>query len=202
MPTTHGALEDRPMRIHLLTACLGLAFVATAPRAMADEPPAMEAGSTQAVGEGDERTALDLSLPQSERAGYRNDPPGTWYGDTSGVPADGGNLLAKRRHACPTAPDGKETDITGEFEAGIGYAKRGGNLNWQAATVNYCKEYATEDGGSGTVNVQLNVGNYDGPAMPYGPVFGPLPPGHHAPGWGPYGESYRPAPAPRPGGRR
>lgn len=170
----------------LIPACLCLALLAaTAP---------VQAQDGQATAGTGEAEALDLALPQSSRAGYRNDPPGTWYGDTSGVPAD--TLLARpqaRQVACPTAPDGRQTDVTGEVEVGIGHSSRGGNSNWQAATVNYCKQYATDDGGSRTVNLQLNVGSYDGPHAihgaygpygPYAPGFGPMM-GPPPPGWGP-----------------
>jgi len=144
----------------------GLVLLAAAMPALAQEPDA-------AGGEG---AGLDLGLPQSARAGYRNDPPGTWYGDTSGVATTRQRRQVTYRYRCPTAPDGKETDITGSVEAGVGYSRHGGNSNWQGATVNYCKEQATDDGGSRIINVQLHVDSSDGPGF-YGP---------HGSGWGPY----------------
>ena len=190
------------MRPLLLPACLALVLSCAAAPAAADE--AMPTAD-----------ALDLSLPQGSRAGYRNDPPGTWYGDTSGVPAAEGTRAFARRPACPTSPDGAQTDITGVVEAGIGHSSRGGNSNWQAATVNYCKEYATDDGGSRTVNVQVSVGNYDGPHAvhglhgPYGPYGAGFDAGYgpgYRPGWGPgpllLGEpDARPSAGRRDGGR-
>src|SRR5690606_21697977 len=123
MPPSGGA-RNRPMRTITFPVFLGLALlVAAMPAAAAAEPGA---------GEGESAEALDLALPQSALAGYRNDPPGTWYGDTSGVPSQPERPLVVRRPACPTSPDGEETDITGSVEAGVGYSKRGGNSNWQA----------------------------------------------------------------------
>lgn len=200
-----GRRPDPPMRLLLLPACLSLSLICAA-------APALAAEAGEAAPTGD---SLDLSLPQSSLAGYRSDPPGTWYGDTSGVPAaetrDARALPA--RVGCPTSPTGEETDLTGVVEAGIGHSSRGGNSNWQAATMNYCKEYATADGGSRTVNLQLNVGSYDGPHGfhgPYGPAFGPYGPefGHgfgaprgSGPGWGP-GPGLLQAPEPRLAPRR
>lgn len=180
---------ELPMRPLLLPACLALVLsCVAAPAAAGAADEAMPGVDT-----------LDLSLPQDARAGYRNDPPGTWYGDTSGVPAAAEQPRAfARRPACPTSPDGAPTDITGVVEAGIGHSSRGGNSNWQAATLNYCKEYATDDGGSRTLNVQLNVGAYDGPHDIHGlhGFHGPY--GPHGPygGFGGYGtgldQGYRP----------
>ena len=138
---------------------------------------AMPAFAGEAMQPG-ELDALDLSLPSQA---YRNDPPGTWYGDTSGVPARESTTVA-RRSACPTAPDGSERDVTGSVSAGIGHSSRFGNSNWQAASLNYCKESADEDGNPRSFNLRLDVGTFDG-AMP-GAWMGP-PPGPHPWGRGP-----------------
>lgn len=138
---------------------------------------AMPAFAGEAMQPG-ELDALDLSLPSQA---YRNDPPGTWYGDTSGVPASESTTVA-RRSACPTAPDGSERDVTGSVSAGIGHSSRFGNSNWQAASLNYCKESADEDGNPRSFNLRLDVGTFDG-AMP-GAWMGP-PPGPHPWGRGP-----------------
>ena len=128
--------------------------------------------------------ALDLSLPDEPASIYRQDPPGTWYGDTSGVPVAAAGESAPRRQACPTTPDGEESAITGSVTTGMGYSSRMGSSTFGAASVNYCKSYATEDGGERTINVQVNVGGYDGPGYYYepglrgpGPGFGPGPAG-------------------------
>ncbi|MFT3756262.1 MAG: hypothetical protein QM769_10025 [Pseudoxanthomonas sp.] len=110
--------------------------------------------------------ALDLSLPKATTI-YGQDPPGTWYGDTSGVPAVAAAETTRKASACPTAPNGEAREITGSVSAGIGYSSHGGNSNYQAARVNYCKEYATDDGDSRAVNVSISVGQFDGPDRVY-----------------------------------
>ncbi len=122
--------------------------------------------------------ALDLSLPQASAASYLNDPPGTWYGDTSGRPARTAGETVVARSRCPTAPNGEERDITGNFSTGIGYSNRGGNSHWNAANINYCKERVDGDGDSRTFNININVDQYDGPGF-HGP--GPRPVSHRAP---------------------
>lgn len=141
------------------TACLAILCLAIAPAFAADDA-----------------ASLDLSLPQAASS-YRGDPPGTWYGDTSGVPASQAQAPLRIRRACPTAPDGGATDLTGSVRAGVGYSSRGGNSNWQGASLNYCKTYADGDGDERTVNMQLHVDQYDGPVMgPFrAPPMGPGP---------------------------
>ena len=126
--------------------------------------------------------SLDLSLPQAASP-YRNDPPGTWYGDTSGTPASAASRPVIMRRACPTAPDGSPTDLTGNVRAGIGYSSEGGNSNWQGASLNYCKSYADDDGDGRTFNMQLHVDQYDGPGPGQG--WGPRPGPHPAPSGAP-----------------
>lgn len=147
-----------------------------------------------AAGEG----ALDLSLPQAGQTRYGGDPPGTYYGDTSGVPvAPRDTAPAVRRTACPTSPDGEENAVTGSVSTGFGHSRLG-NSRFNAASVNYCREYATDDGDSRTINLQLNVGEYDGPG--YGPVYGPgYGPGPYGPG--PYGPRPGFGPGPWPAAR-
>lgn len=134
-------------------------------------------------------SALDLSLPDS----YRNDPPGTWYGDTSGVPASEQDT-AYSGSRCPTSPRGEPRDVTGSFTTGIGHSSGHGTSRWNAAELNYCKEYATEDGGTRTFNLNLNVAEYDGPGLyPYDYGYGPhgydvVPRGYDD---GPRGRHYR-----------
>ena len=121
--------------------------------------------------------SLDLSLPQASM--YRADPPGAYYGDTSGVPASRGEATLPRLSRCPTAPDGQAQAVTGSVSTGIGYSSGAGNSHWNAASLNYCKDYATDGGNARTINVQLDVGQYDGPL--YGPQYGP----GFGPGFGP-----------------
>ncbi|MFT3762138.1 MAG: hypothetical protein QM761_05900 [Pseudoxanthomonas sp.] len=136
---------------HLLTTCLLIAIPALAP---AQSTADTETDTASAE-------ALDLSLPKSSTI-YGNDPPGTWYGDTSGVPAATAET-PRKASACPTAANGEPSEITGSVAAGVGYSSRGGNSNYQAARVNYCKEYATDDGDTRAVNVSISVGQFDGP---------------------------------------
>jgi len=138
---------------------LSLGLLCVSP-AMAQEP---------AAGSAD---ALDLKLPPASIPPYPNDPPGTYYGDTSGVPAGLAASTAKIQPRCPTSPQGEERDITGSFTTGIGYSSRGGNSHWNALNLNYCKEMADEDGDSRTFNFNLHMEQYDGPGF-YGPRPGP-----------------------------
>ena len=113
--------------------------------------------------------ALDLSLPQAYRSAYRNDPPGTYYGDTTGVPPGADTTTA----ACPTAPDGSERALTGSATTGFGYSSGLGSSRYNALHLNYCKASATEVGSERVFNVQVDVGNYDGPGMGRVPMVGP-----------------------------
>ncbi len=100
--------------------------------------------------------SLDLSVPQAPiqyRADptYSNDPPGTFYGDKSG--------------SVPRAPDGRIADVVddklqvhGAVAAGVGYSSRGGNSNWQAATINLSKNYTTDEGKTNTFGLNITVG--------------------------------------------
>lgn len=115
---------------------------------------------------------LDLALPKSATYQYHNDPPGTWYGDTSRVPATKTEPQASaREERCNGEPHGT-------VAAGVGYSSRGGNSNWQAFNVNSCKTYYNDEGKAREVGVSISVGQYDGPdgyrggrAMP--PMRGP-----------------------------
>ena len=73
-------------------------------------------------------STLDLSLPQASP--YRNDPPGTWYGDRSGVPATAAPANPARRPACPTGPDGEARAVTGSVSTGVGYSSRLGSSTY------------------------------------------------------------------------
>ena len=125
----------------------------------------------------EDATPLDLSVPEkpvtAAAPGYQADPPGKYYGDTSGRAA--GDKATAATKACPRDADGD--GLTGSVAAGVGYSKRGGNSNWQAARVNYCKSYFTDEGRERTVNFSISTGNYDGPsgyARPYVPRMAPM----------------------------
>lgn len=114
--------------------------------AMAAEPP----------------TAIDLDLPAppvfSAAPGYQADPPGTYYGDHSGLPAS----IATAGPGCPTAPDGSERSVTGSVTTGIGYASHGGSSRFNAVNVNVCKESFDDDGDPRAFNLNIDVQQVDG----------------------------------------
>ncbi|MBO9717370.1 MAG: hypothetical protein J7507_11335 [Pseudoxanthomonas sp.] len=117
-----------------------------------------------------ELAALDLALPQASP--YRNDPPGTWYGDRSGVPAPAPGTspaTVLRRPACPTGADGQERPLTGAVTAGVGYSSNLGNSNYTAADLAYCKRLVGDDGNEGAIRVQMHVDRFDGALPAYGP---------------------------------
>lgn len=107
---------------------------------------------------------LDLAVPQAPltfrdpAAAYRNDPPGTYYGDH---PVENG-----------------EWQVHGSVSAGIGWSSHGGNSNWQEADVNMARTYTDDDGDTSHINLNLRVGQGEGPIFgrsyfapgPYGPV--------------------------------
>jgi len=121
--------------------------------------------------------SLDLSVPQAPiqyRADptYSNDPPGTFYGDKSGP--------------VPRAPDGRIADVVddklqvhGAVAAGVGYSSRGGNSNWQAATINLSKNYTTDEGKTNTFGLNITVGQGEGPGYYGRGYYGP---GYYGPG--------------------
>ena len=122
-----------------------------------------------------EARALDLSLPQAPiafvsvdpGAGYRSDPPGTWYGDHSG---------RALRTDEPQAVANGDWQMHGSVSAGIGWSKRAGSSNWQAADIHLDKTYTDDEGDTSRVNLNISVGRGDGPM--FGPgYFGPYGPG-------------------------
>ena len=125
--------------------------------------PAMAGENVQANGDArSEAAALDLSLPKSA-TDYAKAPPGTWYGDTSGVPATAGDdaQATPRDERC-------QGELHGSIAAGMGYSRRGGNSNWQALNLNSCKTYYNDDGDAREVGISISVGQYDGPDGRYG----------------------------------
>lgn len=122
----------------------------------------------------DDLAALDLSLPQASASPYRNDPPGTYYGDASGVPAAPADAAARFRRACPTTPDGEPTDLTGQVAMGVGHSRLG-TSRYGAVGLNYCKSTIDDEGDERTFNMQLHMDKTEGP-MPMirtGPGSGP-----------------------------
>ncbi|HEY0505168.1 MAG TPA: hypothetical protein VGD42_16930 [Lysobacter sp.] len=125
----------------------------------------------------DAARALDLSVPQTPihfegtAPEYRNDPPGTWYGDHGGPAAADGDA----------APADGDWRVHGAVEAGVGWSSHGGSSNWQAFNLNLDRIRTGDDGDTSRVNIDINVGRGEGP------VFGP---GYFAP-------DYLDAPMPR-----
>ena len=134
------------MKTTLLLTCL----LAIAP-AMADEASAPDVAASA--------SALDLNLPQSTIG--RNDPPGTWYGDTSGTSGRANNVV-RISAACPTSPDGEQNPFTGSVTTGMGHS-RFGNSTFAGTHLNYCKEYSNSDGKSRTLNISINASKSEGP---------------------------------------
>ena len=123
--------------------------------------------STPLFAQAGERTsALDLRLPDGpmfadgSASPYRGDPPGAYYGDTTGVPPDPADTTVSR---CPTAPDGTPRSVTGSFTTGIGWSSRGGNSHYNGTSVNYCKDGYDDEGNSRSVEMSIHLQQYDGP---------------------------------------
>ena len=119
--------------------------------------PACMAQTADGASTAGNASELDLALPKSSTYRYHNDPPGTWYGDTSRVPATKSDQQASvREERCNGQPHGT-------VAAGVGYSSRGGNSNWQAFNVNSCKTYYNDEGEAREIGVSISVGQYDGP---------------------------------------
>ncbi len=110
--------------------------------------------------------SLDLRLPEqpnpyvaepSPQHDLPGDPPGTYYGDTSGKPAWSG--LAEEA----AADDGK-AKVWGSFTTGIGHTKGYGTSHYYAAEINVSKSFG-EGERKNRVNLQINVEKGDGPAF-------------------------------------
>lgn len=148
------------MKTRFLLAAAGLAFCGV-----------LQAGETPAASQ------LDLRLPAPPA--YAADPPGKYYGDTSGRPASG-NAGASDIESGPE-DDGK-AKVWGSVSTGIGHTSGYGTSHWSAADVNVSKTYTDDDGDQKTFDLHISVGKGDGPLFSgprmYGPGLG------HGPGPG------------------
>ena len=114
--------------------------------------------------------ALDLSVPQAplrylgDAPTYRNDPPGTYYGDRSGP--------RPRKQATAATASDDTLQVHGAISTGIGYSKAFGNSHWTAADINLGKTYTTDEGNSRRVDLNIHVSQGKG-AGPFG--YGPGP---------------------------
>lgn len=115
-----------------------------------------------AVAAGDS-TALDLNLPEqpmfTAASPHQDDPPGTYYGDTATNPAS----VARPEQGCPIAADGSDRSVTGSVTSGVGYSSHGGSSTFNAANLNFCKGFADDQGNVRTLNVNVDLQEYDGP---------------------------------------
>lgn len=134
------------MKIRFLLAGAGLAACG-----------ALQAGETLPSGQ------LDLSLPDTSV--YAADPPGKYYGDTSGKPAAASTGAAAAED--DVVDDGK-AKVWGSVSTGIGHASGYGTSHWSAADVNVSKTYTDDDGDKRTFDLHIGVGKGDGP-MFFGP---------------------------------
>lgn len=106
---------------------------------------------------------LDLSVPASATtpaadAGASADPPGTYYGDTSGKPA------ARRFDDDDRAPrdDGK-AQVWGSVSTTVGHAEGLGTTWWNSANVNVSKAFGENNQNRATI--RIDVGTQDGPGF-------------------------------------
>lgn len=108
-------------------------------------------------------TPLDLRVPEpaaapaATDAAAKSDPPGTYYGDTSGKPS--------RRDADETAvADDGTAKVWGSFTTGIGHTKGYGTSHYNAAEVNVSKSFGDGERPN-AFNLQIRVEQGDGPAF-------------------------------------
>jgi len=108
-------------------------------------------------------TDLDLSVPEQAATpaapakAPQGDPPGTYYGDTSGTPSSRDN------DELPLADDGT-AKVWGSFTTGIGHTKGYGTSHYNAAEVNVSKSFGDGDRPN-AVNLQIRVEQGDGPGF-------------------------------------
>lgn len=114
---------------------------------------------------GEPAQSLDLSPPEpamfanGSSTPYRNDPPGTYYGDTTGVAGASDDAPASR---CPTAPDGSERSVTGSATVGMGWSSRGGSSQYRGLDLNYCKDSYNDEGESRLFNASIHIDQVEG----------------------------------------
>lgn len=153
------------MKRSLLLACALLAGPA-----MAQTPADSGNSDSEAA-----KRALDLSVPQQPITYgtdpvYKADPPGAYYGDTSGTSASAQKAAATQAlaEAEQARADRCKGDVHGSVATGFGYSSRGGNSNYQAANLNLCKTYYNDDGKPREVGISISVGQSEGHGGYYG----------------------------------
>lgn len=103
--------------------------------------------------------SLDLSVPEAPVVAETTpprDPPGTYYGDTSGTPSRLGQPDAE-------VDDGK-AKVWGSFTTGIGHTKGYGTSHYNAAEINVSKSFGDGERPN-TMNLQIHVEKSDGPGF-------------------------------------
>ena len=113
--------------------------------------------AAQAAGQPLDLRVPDQPNPYAVESGPQRDPPGTYYGDTSGRPASSG--LAGEAEV----DDGK-AKVWGSFTTGIGHSKGYGTSHYNAAEVNVSKSFG-EGERPNAVNLQIRVEQSDGPGF-------------------------------------
>lgn len=120
---------------------------------------------------------LDLSVPAPAAAPWnaapqetgQGDPPGTYYGDTSGNP---GGARARKSPADPLWNDGS-TQVWGSVSTGVGYSKGYGTGWSNAANLNVSKAFGENNQNRATLSI--DVSKSDGPGFysrhPYDPSW-------------------------------
>jgi len=106
---------------------------------------------------------LDLSVPEpaaapaATDAAAKSDPPGTYYGDTSG-------RSSRRAWDEPAVEDDGTAKVWGSFTTGIGHTKGYGTSHYNAAEVNVSKSFGDGERPN-AFNLQIRVEQGDGPAF-------------------------------------
>jgi len=106
---------------------------------------------------------LDLRVPEPAAAPAatdavaKSDPPGTYYGDTSGRPS-------RRAWDEPAVEDDGKAKVWGSFTTGIGHTKGYGTTHYNAAEVNVSKSFGDGERPN-AFNLQIRVEQSDGPGF-------------------------------------
>lgn len=111
--------------------------------------------------------ALDLSVPQAplrymNDPSYRNDAPGTYYGDRSG------RRLPRASDESDAPTNDGSLRVHGAISTGIGYSRAYGNSHWSSADINLGKDYTSDEGKTRRMDLNIHISQGKG-AGPYGP---------------------------------
>ena len=113
------------------------------------------------------QSALDLSLPPAQAFAPAPLAAPVVAPVTSpmapGIGNPGSDWVAAS--GCPRDAQGNPRHFSGSVSAGVGYTEHYGSSNFTAARLHYCTDTATDGGKAGTVNVDVQVGNANGPGL-------------------------------------